>query len=70
LPSRRHLCSTTSDDDTTDTDAETTLPFLERSWAVQPVGYVESPYIKRFNTPKQATISRHDGGALPGIVHG
>jgi hypothetical protein len=67
LPSRRHLCSTTSEDDA---DADATLPFSERSWAVQPVGYVESPYIKRFNTPKQATISRHDGGALPGIVHG
>ncbi len=49
-------------------DQQMGLPIAERSWTVNPVGFVESPYVIRHNTPKQATISRHDGGALPGRI--
>ena len=52
----------------TDETSGTHIPFAERSWTVTPVGYVESPYVKRFGTPKQATISRHEGGAQPGRI--
>lgn len=35
-------------------------------WEVRPVGVVESPYAEKYGTPKQATISRRDGGAQEG----
>ena len=35
-------------------------------WEVRAVGVVESPYAEKFGTPKQATISRKDGGAQEG----
>ena len=38
----------------------------EKRWEVQAVGVVDSPYADKFGTPKQATISRQDGGALEG----
>ena len=62
--------SSSSPNDSTDNevDTENYLPIAERSWTVKPVGYVESPYIKRFGTPKQATISRHEGGAQTGRI--
>lgn len=40
----------------------------ERRWEVQAVGVVESPYSEKFGTPKQATISREEGGALEGKI--
>jgi len=49
-------------------DTDSYIPIAERSWTVKPVGYVESPYSKRFGTPKQATISRHEGGAQAGRI--
>ena len=54
--------------DTDETSGSGYIPIAERSWTVTPVGYVESPYVKRFGTPKQATISRHEGGAQPGRI--
>ena len=35
-------------------------------WEVRAVGVVESPYVEKYGTPKQATISRRDGGAQEG----
>ena len=52
----------------TDESSDSYIPIAERSWTVKPVGYVESPYVKRFGTPKQATISRHEGGAQAGRI--
>lgn len=40
----------------------------EMRWEVRPVGVVESPYLEKFNTPKQATISTRDGGAQHGKI--
>lgn len=37
-------------------------------WDVKAVGVVESPYSEKFGTPKQATISRQEGGALDGRI--
>jgi hypothetical protein len=39
-----------------------------KSWEIKAVGFIESPYLKRYGTPKQATISRHEGGAREGRV--
>jgi hypothetical protein len=40
----------------------------ESRWDVLAVGVVVSPYSMKFDTPKQATISRHDGGAQAGSI--
>ena len=40
----------------------------ESRWPVLAVGVIESPYVTKYDTPKQATISRHDGGARAGSI--
>jgi hypothetical protein len=40
----------------------------ESRWDVLAVGVIVSPYSMKFDTPKQATISRHDGGAQAGSI--
>lgn len=40
----------------------------ESRWDVLAVGVVVSPYSMKYQTPKQATISRHDGGAQAGSI--
>ena len=40
----------------------------ESRWDVLAVGVVVSPYSMKYETPKQATISRHDGGAQAGSI--
>ena len=40
----------------------------DRRWEVKPIGVIESPYIEKFGTPKQSTISRNDGGAKEGVI--
>ena len=40
----------------------------DRRWEVLPIGVVRSPYINKWLTPKQATISRMDGGAQNGSI--
>lgn len=40
----------------------------ESRWDVLAVGVVVSPYSMKYDTPKQATISRHDGGAQAGSI--
>ena len=52
---------------TTESTAMNTID-PDRKWDIRAVGYVESPYKERLDTPKQATISRHDGGARPGTI--
>ena len=41
---------------------------VDRRWEVKPIGVVESPYIDKFGTPKQATISARDGGKRNGLI--
>jgi tRNA-Thr(GGU) m(6)t(6)A37 methyltransferase TsaA len=38
------------------------------SYEVKAVGVIKSPYTDRFLTPKQATISRYEGGKLRGQI--
>eukprot|EP00596_Hydrurales_sp_CCMP1899_P001197 CAMPEP_0119037294 /NCGR_PEP_ID=MMETSP1177-20130426/5573_1 /TAXON_ID=2985 /ORGANISM="Ochromonas sp, Strain CCMP1899" /LENGTH=303 /DNA_ID=CAMNT_0006998367 /DNA_START=352 /DNA_END=1263 /DNA_ORIENTATION=- len=40
----------------------------ESKWAVNAIGVIVSPYQVKFETPKQATISRQDGGAQAGSI--
>jgi tRNA-Thr(GGU) m(6)t(6)A37 methyltransferase TsaA len=40
----------------------------ERTWEVKPVGFVQSPYIEKLGTPKQATILSLDGGRQEGKI--
>ena len=40
----------------------------ESRWDVLAVGVIVSPYSMKYDTPKQATISRHDGGAKAGSI--
>lgn len=39
-----------------------------RRWEVQPIGRIESPYVDKLGTPKQATISACEGGTRDGII--
>jgi tRNA-Thr(GGU) m(6)t(6)A37 methyltransferase TsaA len=41
----------------------------DRRWEVRPIGFVESPYHSKLGMPRQATVSRNDGGAQPGCIH-
>jgi len=41
----------------------------DRRWEVRPIGFVESPYHSKVGMPRQATVSRNDGGAQPGCIH-
>ena len=40
----------------------------DRQWQVSPIGKVQSPYIDKLGTPKQATISVAEGGAQDGTI--
>lgn len=41
----------------------------DRRWEVRPIGKVESPYLQKFGTPKQATVKQIDGGKVAGKIH-
>lgn len=40
----------------------------DRRWEVRPIGVVRSPYLEKFQTPKQATISRTTGQSVNGTL--
>lgn len=45
------------------------IPTTEsRRWEVRPIGTIQSTYIDKFQTPKQATISLNDGGKQHGTL--
>lgn len=55
----------TNDDDSTDGLSHDVSSMV---WNITAVGFVESPYLNKYNTPKQATISRYEGGKLCGCI--
>lgn len=40
----------------------------DSTWNVTAVGLIDSPYLERLGTPKQATITLRDGGAVNGSI--
>lgn len=47
---------------------KTVVHTADSTWNVTAVGLIESPYLERLGTPKQATITLRDGGAVNGSI--